>query len=97
MAFISNEACDNSDWSSIDNDGSTISNESNGSSDLNKHIVTVDMMLDIGLNLFFKEARINRVKEIKSNSERFKIKFGVEAVTACTIYEDMQKTSIACS
>jgi hypothetical protein len=58
------------------------------------HIVTVGEMLDAGVKLCYTEARAKRAKT-ETNAERFFESFGVMAKTACSIYEDLQTTSVA--
>jgi hypothetical protein len=58
------------------------------------HIVTVGEMLDAGVKLCYTEARAKRAKR-ETNTERFFESFGVMAKTACSIYEDLQTTSVA--
>ena len=58
------------------------------------HIVTVQHMLLVGLELFYKPDRIARVVNLSTNIDRFNTKFGVQPVTACMLYEDLQKTNI---
>lgn len=58
------------------------------------HIVTVKKMTRAGLKLFYTEERVARVKTEEKNSDRFRMKYGVMPVTACTLYEDMQKTNL---
>lgn len=62
--------------------------------DLVTHIVTVQQILQAGLALFYSPARVARVKNNSTNLDRFNTKFGVQPVTACMIYEDLQKTNI---
>jgi DDE superfamily endonuclease len=58
------------------------------------HIVTVDMMISIGLRLLnYAQERIDRAA-LKTNVNRFTSHFGVRPSTACTVYEDLQKTAI---
>ena len=58
------------------------------------HVVTAAEMLQAGLELLYTKARIQRVKNHRTNITRFNIKFGVMPATACTIYEDLQKTTV---
>ena len=60
------------------------------------HVVTIHRMLQFGLELFYSTDRINRALAI-TNISRFNIKFGIQPVTACTVYEDLQKTNIDAS
>ena len=53
-------------------------NSSSGSDDNVSHIVTVEEMLQTGLELFYTQARINRVKNNDTNIGRFNLKFGVK-------------------
>jgi hypothetical protein len=57
------------------------------------HIVTMDAMLDRGLQLFFTKERIVKAKK-GTNIDRFVKKFGVDPVTACKLYEWMQRTKV---
>ena len=66
-------------------------NSSSGSDDNVSHIVTVEEMLQTGLELFYTQARINRVKNNDTNIGRFNLKFGVKPATACMVYEDLLK------
>jgi len=54
------------------------------------HIVTSDEMLATGINLFYMEDRISRATT-QTNVERFFHKFGLAPVTACLVYEDIQR------
>ena len=54
------------------------------------HIVTSDEMLAIGIHLFYTEDRIGRAGQ-ETNVGRFMEKFGVAPVTACSVYEDIQR------
>lgn len=58
------------------------------------HIVTAGEMLQEGLKLVYKCARINRVKNNETNISRFNLKFGLHPSTACAVYEDLQKTDV---
>jgi hypothetical protein len=57
------------------------------------HIVTVKMILDFGLAIFFTQDRIGRAGAA-TNIDRFNLKFGVQPITACMLYEDLQKTAL---
>ena len=59
-----------------------------------KHLVTAPAMLMFGLSLMrYTDPRIERATQA-TNEERFLAMFGITAPTACTIYEDMQRTPI---
>ena len=58
------------------------------------HIVTIQDMLQGGLELFYRAERIARVTLAETNINRFNTKFGVHPVTACMLYEDLQKTAV---
>ena len=59
------------------------------------HVVTLASMLAFGLNLLgYTLARVERAM-LPTNKERFLKSYGVEAETACIIYEDMQITDVA--
>ena len=58
------------------------------------HIVTVQQILLVGLELFYKPDRIARVENLSTNIDRFNTKFGIQPVTACMLYEDLQKTNV---
>ena len=61
------------------------------------HVVTIEEMLSFGLELAgYKEPRVDRARA-ETNEERFAANFGVATATACTIYEDMQLTTIEAS
>jgi DDE superfamily endonuclease len=62
--------------------------------DLVTHIVTVQQILQAGLDLFYTTERIARVKNDATNIDRFNKKFGIQPVTACMVYEDLQKTAV---
>lgn len=55
-----------------------------------EHIVTVDEMLIAGLILRFTQERIDRAKKA-TNIKRFAEKFGVMPLTACRVYQDLQR------
>ena len=61
------------------------------------HVVRIQQMLQTGLELFYTADRINRVQNGTTNISRFTLKFGIQPVTACTVYEDLQKTTIDAS
>jgi hypothetical protein len=57
--------------------------------------VTVQQILLVGLELFYKPDQIARVENLSTNIHRFNAKFGVQPVTACMLYEeDLQKTNV---
>ncbi len=58
------------------------------------HIVTVQQILLVGLELFYKPDRIARVENLSTNIDLFNAKFGVQPVAACMLYEDLQKTNV---
>jgi hypothetical protein len=51
-------------------------------------------MLEKGLKLLYTVKRIQGVKNNQTNVHRFNLMFGVQPVTACSIYEDLQKTDL---
>jgi hypothetical protein len=59
-----------------------------------QHVVTATQMLSVGLLMFFTERRMKNTKSNLTNLVRFKKKFGVHPNTACTMYEDLQKTKV---
>ena len=59
------------------------------------HVVTAQEMLQTGLEMIYTKARIQQVKNHQTNITRFKTSYGLEPITAATVYEDLQKTSIA--
>ena len=71
--------------------------EDNARDELVTHVVRIQQMLQTGLELFYKPERINRVQNVTTNIRRFGLKFGIQPVTACTLYEDLQKTSVDAS
>jgi DDE superfamily endonuclease len=74
-----------------DDGGSVQSGERDG---LVTHIVTVQQILQTGLELLFSEERIARVKNAATNIDRFNTKFGMQPISACMLYEDLQKTTV---
>jgi hypothetical protein len=75
----------------IMDDSSVESGERDG---LVTHIVAVQGMLQYGLELFYTTDRIARVENLSTNIDRFNTKFGIQPVTACMLYEDLQKTNV---
>ena len=72
----------------------TTSDTDDSDDEVPTHLVTAPVMLLNGLRLMgCKDRRTGRAKD-KTNQERFLHHSGVEAATACTIYEDMQLTEI---
>lgn len=55
-----------------------------------KHIVKVKDMMETGLLLLYTKDRIDRVKKRSTNIDRFRKQFGINPITACNLYEDMQ-------
>jgi hypothetical protein len=58
------------------------------------HAVTGLEMLNEGLRIFYTEERILRAELQSTNVSRFMSKYGVHPVTACTIYENLQTTTV---
>jgi hypothetical protein len=51
------------------------------------HIVTVKMILEFGLAIFFTQDRIGHAGAA-NNIDRFNLKFGVQPITACMFIKE---------
>lgn len=55
-----------------------------------KHIVGAETMMQKGLQLLYSKDRIDRVKNRSTNIDRFRKQYGINPITACHLYSDMQ-------
>jgi hypothetical protein len=70
-----------------------VDDEDDEEEDIVNHIVTMDRMLDRGLSLLYTDSRQGRASK-STNLDRFLKSFGVDVVTACKLYEHLQRTTI---